>query len=136
MLYNIIMTVKRYKQTRAAIAFFISFVVSISVTQDSYILAAAGVLIGMLFLTAARTQTKVVVDEREKSLQEKAARMAYAIFAPTIGLGSFFLIMAGRKYEYLFALGQVFAYLTLFLIALYAISYHFLNRWYGGSDDE
>jgi uncharacterized membrane protein len=135
------MNFKQYKQARVFIALFISVIVSISVTQNSYILATLGVLTGMLFLTATRKKTQITVDEREMALREKAAQMTYRIFAPTIGLGSFFLIMFSRvdnasKYPYLFALGQVLAYLTLFLIALYSISYHFLSRKYGGRDEE
>jgi uncharacterized membrane protein len=130
------MNVKKYRQIRAIVALFVSATVSLAVTQDSMLLAAAGVLTGMLFLGLVRSKTKIVIDEREKTVREKAANMTYAIFAPTVGLGSFFLILLGQKSVYLFALGQILAYLTLFLIAVYAISYYFLNRKYGGSKDE
>jgi len=131
------MNIKKYKQIRALVAFFISVTVSISVVQDSYLLAVAGVLTGMLFLILVRSKTKIVVDEREKTVREKAAQMTYAIFAPTIGLGSFVLTMFARgEFYYLESLGMVFTYLTLFIIALYSISYHFLNKKYGGNGDE
>ncbi len=139
------MKVKRYKQIRAAVVIFIGVIVSIAVTQNSYLMAAVGVLTGMLFLILVRSKTKIVVDEREKTVREKAAQMAYAIFAPTIGIGAFLLsipyadlspIFAKGEFAYLESLGAILAYLTLFLIAIYAISYFFLNKKYGGGSDE
>jgi uncharacterized membrane protein len=118
--------------------------VGLSVLQNSYFLALAGVLTGMLFMIIVRSKTKIVTDEREKTIREKAAQATYAIFAPTIGIGSVLIILFTKgnlyfvkeKFYFLESLGMVFAYLTLFLIALYAISYFFLNRRYGGGSDE
>lgn len=131
------MSIQNYQQIRKFTSLFIGAIVSVSVVQKSYLLAAAGVLTGMLFLALVRAKAKVTVDEREKTVREKAAQMTYAIFAPTIAIASFFIIMFSRgEYFYLEFLGMVLAYLALFLIALYAISYHFLNRKYGGGNDE
>lgn len=136
---------KRYQQVRVVVALFIGAIVSISVTENSYLLAVFGVLIGMLFLILVKSKAKIVVDEREKTIREKAAHLTYAIFAPTIGIGAFLLLVPSHgglsvfskgEFTYLESLGMVFAYLALFLIALYAISYHFLNRKYGGGSDE
>ncbi len=131
------MNIKQYKQVRVVVALFISFIVASALTRDSNLLAIIAVFTGMLFMTVARKRTKIMVDEREKTIREKAAQMTYAIFTPTIGLGSFFLfILSSRNpYPFLFSLGQVLAYLTLFILALYSILYHFLNRKYGGSDE-
>lgn len=139
------MNIKRYRQIRAVIAIFIGAIVSVAVIQDSYILAAISIFTGMLFLVLVRSKTKIVVDEREKAVQEKAAQMTYVIFAPTIGIGAFLLLFPSNsglsvfskgEFAYLESLGMVFAYLALFLITLYAISYYFLNRKYGGGRDE
>lgn len=123
---------KTYRQIRAVVAFFVAMLVSISTVRDNQILAFVAVITGMLFMILARSKAKVVIDEREKTVREKAAQLTYAIFAPTIGLGSFLLISFGKNNLYLESLGQVLAYLTLFLISLYAISYYFLNRKFGG----
>lgn len=124
---------RRYKQVRVVVILFVLAIVGLAVTCDSYLLAVLGVLTGMLFMGVVRSKTKITVDEREVTVREKAAQMTYAIFAPTIGIGSFFLIILARgEFYYLESLGIVFAYLTLFLIALYAIFYHFFNRKYGG----
>ena len=131
------MTTQQYVRTRAMVAVFVASLVSVGVTLDSPILAGAAVLTGMIFLLAVKSKTKIVVDEREKAIREKAANMTYAIFTPTIGLGSFFLILFGQqKTPYIFALGQVLAYLTLFLITVYSLSLHFLNRRYSGKNNE
>lgn len=139
------MNIKRYRQVRAAVAVFVGIIVSIAVRQNSYILATAGVVAGMLFLTLVRSKTKIIIDEREKTVREKAAQMTYAIFTPTIGIGAFLLLFPSysglslfSKGEFLYteSLGMVFAYLTLFLISVYSISFYFLNKKYTGQDDE
>lgn len=136
---------KKYRQLRIAVAFFVGITVSIAVTRDSYLLATAGVLAGMVFMSLFRSKTKIRTDERELAIQEKAARLTYAIFAPTIGIASFFLLLPSKggidifskgEWIYVESLGMVFAYLILFLIVIYAISYHFFNRRYGGDGND
>lgn len=136
---------KRYKQMRVFVAFWVMAIVGLAVTRDSYLLALAGVITGMVFMAMARSRTKKITDEREAVMQEKAARMAYAIFAPTIGIGAVLLLLPSKsglgvfskgEFLYIEGLGMVLAYLTLFLIAIYAISYFFLNRKYGGTNEE
>jgi len=136
---------KRYKQLRVLVILFVLAIVGLAVNRDSFVLAALGVLTGMVFMGLARSTTKIRTDEREVKVQEKAARMAYAIFTPTLGLTAFLLLLpakggfsifSGGEWLFVEALGMVFAYLSLFLIALYAISYHFLNKKYGGGSND
>jgi len=139
------MSPKRYNQIRAAVAVFVGTIVSIGVTRDSYLLAVAAMVTGMMFLVLVRTKAKIKSDEREITVREKAAQATYAIFAPTLGLGAFLLmfpthsrlsVFAKGDFLYLESLGMIFSYLTLFLISLYAISYGYFNRKYGGGDEE
>jgi len=136
---------KKYKQLRAIVTLFIGVIVALAVVRNSYLLAMTGISTGMIFMVLMRSKAKIRTDERESTIQEKAARMTYAIFAPTIGIAAFLLLLPAKggidvfsKGEWLFteSLGMVFAYLTLFLIAIYAISYHFFNRKYGGDGNE
>lgn len=136
---------KKYKQLRALVSFFVAAIVGLAVVRDSYLLAAAGVLTGMVFMFMVRTKAKIRTDERESTIQEKAAKMTYAIFTPTIGIAAFLLLLPSKggidvfskgEWLYIESLGMVFAYLTLFLIAIYSISYHFFNRKYGGGGNE
>jgi uncharacterized membrane protein len=139
------MNIKRYRQIRILIALFIGVMVSVATTKGSYLLALASVLTGMIFMILVRTKTKIIVDEREKTIKEKASQMTYAIFAPTIGIGAFLLLIPSQSglsvfskgdFVYLESLGMVFAYLTLFLLALYALSYHYFNQKFGGGGNE
>jgi uncharacterized membrane protein len=136
---------KKYKQIRVAATFFVAMIVSIAVVKNSYLLATVGVVTGMIFMFLVRAKAKIRTDERELAIQDKAARLTYAVFAPTIGIASFLLLLPSKggisvfsKGEWLFieSLGMVFAYLTLFLMTIYAISYHFFNRKYGGGGNE
>jgi len=136
---------KKYRQLRVIVCFFVLAIVGLAAVRDSYLLSVAGVLTGMFFMALMRSKAKLRTDERESTIQEKAARMTYAIFAPTIGIGAFLLLLPSKgelsvfsKGEWLYteSLGMIFAYLTFFLIAIYAISYHFFNRKYGGSSNE
>lgn len=131
------MNKKTYKKFRIVIVIFTSVIVSMAVNLDNVILAAVGILVGMAFMAAVRSKTKIEIDEREKMVREKAAQMSYAIFAPTLGLGAVFLVLLGRGESYfLEAIGIVLAYLSLFLIALYALSLYFINRKFGGDGEE
>jgi uncharacterized membrane protein len=145
MFYIIDMKNKTYRQIRVMVAFFVGATVSIAVNLHSYLLAIIAVVTGMLFLSLVRSKTKITIDEREKAIQEKAAQLTYAIFAPTIGIGAFLMLVPSYsgisvfskgEFAYLESLGIVFAYLSLFLIAIYSISYFFLNRKYGGGNEE
>jgi len=137
MLYNGAMNTRRYRQVRAAALIFMAAVVVVSIWLDMLLLAGAGVLTGLLFLVLVRSQTEISVDEREQTIRDKAASATYGIFAATIGISAVLLLLFSRRgYLYLEAVGLVFAYLTLFLIALYAVSYQYFNRKYGGGRSE
>lgn len=136
---------KTYNQLRSVVALFVSAIVAIAVVRSSYLLSFAGIITGLVFMVLVRSKAKIKTDEREKTIQEKAAQITYAIFAPTLGIGSFLLLVPSYsgisvfskgEFTYLESLGMIFAYLTLFLIAIYAISYHFFNRRYGGGNEE
>ena len=128
---------KTYRKFRIGTAVFMSIIVSIAVVLENTILATTGILIGGAFLVIVRSKTKIQIDEREKMVREKAAQMAYAIFAPTIGLGAIILILFARgEFYFLEAIGIVLAYLSLFLIALYAIFTFYFDRKFGGDGKE
>jgi uncharacterized membrane protein len=120
-------------------------IVSIAVLRNSYALAAVGTITGMIFMFLVRSRVKISTDERELTVQEKAAKLTYTIFAPTIGIGAFLLMIPSKgglsvfsrgEWLYIESLGMILAYLTLFLITIYAIAYHFFNHKYGGGNDE
>ena len=131
------MDTKRSRQFRIAALLFMAAVVAVSFWLNNYLLAGAGLLTGLLFLILVRSDASLAVDEREQTIREKAAASTYAIYAGTIGLSAVILLLAaGRGFVFLEALGLIFACLTLFLIALYAVSCQFFARRYGGGGDE
>jgi uncharacterized membrane protein len=139
------MNTNRYRQVRLLAILFIGAVVAVAVFQNSYLLAMVGILTGFLVLVLVRSKAIITADERELTVREKAAHTTYAIFAPTIGIGAFLLLIpykdispvfANGDFVYLKSLGVIFAYLSLFLISLYAISYHYFNKKYGGGEDK
>jgi len=125
-----------YKKISAYVAFFVAMLLSISIASGNQIMAALAAITGLLFATIWKLKAKIVVDEREKTVQEKAAQLTYAIFTPMLAIGAFLLLLLGKREAYLMAIGQVFAYLSLFLISLYSISVHFINKKLGGSIEE
>ncbi len=134
----------KYHQLKVIVILFIFIIVVLSVSLNSYLLAITGVSTGFIFNTLVRSRAKIKIDEREITVREKAAQITYSIFTPTIGIGSFLILLLAsgilppvkNELYYLESLGVLLAYLTLFLIVLYAISYYFLSRKYGGSHNE
>jgi uncharacterized membrane protein len=136
---------KTYPFVRRVIVLFVGVIVATAVVRNSYLLALVGIFTGMFFLFLSKATAKIKTDEREVTVQEKAARMTYAIFAPTIGIVSLLLLIPAKgglaifsKGEWLYveALGMILAYLTFFLITIYGISYHYFSRKMGGNTDE
>lgn len=139
------MNTKKYKQIRIIALLFVISIITISVFLKFYLLTIFSIFTGILFLSLVHTNNKNIVDERELSIQEKATDFTYSIFAPTIGIGAFILLIpsysgltvfSNGEFLFLESLGIIFAYLTLFLIALYSISYFFLAKKFGGKKDE
>lgn len=139
------MSDKRYRQLKGGVLLFVSILVLVAVVRGSFLLTLAALFTGGFFMFLVRKIAHISTDERELAVQEKAARLTYFIFAPTLILASFFLLLPAygnlevmSKGEWLFieSLGLIFAYLSLFLLLIYAIVYHFLNHHFGGGHDE
>lgn len=91
----------------------------------------------MVFLLFTRSKSKITIDERERTIREKAAQITYAIFTPLLGIGSVILTFASNDTSIsLKTLGILFSHLALFLLVLYSVSFYFLNRKFSGSGDE
>lgn len=130
------MNSKQYRQSRIVVVFLVSILVALASKLDLAILAIAAALTGFVFLLVVRFKHKIVIDEREKTIREKAAQTAQAVFTPTLAIGALLMILFGQNSIYILALGQIFAYLSLFQMLLYAISFHFYNHKYGAAANE
>lgn len=136
---------KPYNQLGIIILLFLAALTAVAGFRNHHLPIILGLLTVLVFLMSTRPRAKLMVDEREESIQEKAARSTYAIFVPMFGVtaillllpsSGLFTVFARGEFAYLEAIGMIFAYLTLFLLAIYAISYYFINRKYGGNDDQ
>jgi len=139
------MTTRKYKQARIVAIIFLILLITVSVFLKLHLLTVFTILTTILFASLVHSNNKNIIDERQLSIQEKASDFTYSIFAPTLGIGTFILLIPSRsgsavfsngEFLFLESLGTIFAYLTLFLIVLYSISYFFLAKKFGGKKDE
>lgn len=143
LLYNGGMKEKRQIKWKRMVLTFVLVTVVLGWMNEIYVLAGSGLGIGLVFWLATKIKNGKM-DEREKSVREQATKTAYSIFAPTIGIGSLLLLVFSsgilpttkEEFYYLQSLGIILAYLTLFFIVLYLLAYYFLNKKYGGEDEE
>ncbi len=136
------MNTRRYGQLKIAILLFIAIVIIFSIFSSVYLLTIVSTFAGLLF--SLLVCPRPIPDEREIAIREKSAHITYAVFTPTVCLGALFLLIpyqklspvfANGEFVYLQSIGAILAYLSLSLIIIYAISYRFLNKKYGGSVD-
>ncbi|MDD4995987.1 MAG: DUF2178 domain-containing protein [Patescibacteria group bacterium] len=133
------MNYQQFKRIKILTTSFVSATVAVAVVYNNIILALAGVIIGMIFLFFVRKKTKIIlVDERVQNIAGQAARLTYVILTMTIAFLSLIFLGSGRRmnninYE---TLGVILSYTTLFSIALYSLSYKYISKKYGETDDE
>jgi uncharacterized membrane protein len=128
---------KNFKILKFWVTAFLAALLFLALLRAQYALAVIAGIAGMLFLTIVRSTGKLVIDEREQSVREKAAQLTYLIFAPTLGIGSLGLLVLSSDHNFfLESLGVIFAYLTLFQITLYTLSSYFIDRKLGGDGKE
>ena len=67
------MNIKKYKQIRIISILFIISIIAVSVVLKLYFLTIIAIFTGIILLSLVHTSNKNLVDERELSIQEKAA---------------------------------------------------------------
>lgn len=139
------MNAHKQRTMRITIAAFIGILIGVATTSNNYFLTVASLVSGTIFAILVRSRFQESADEREIAIREKAAHSTYAIFAPTLVISALLLLLPNantsgvfKNGDFLFlnTLGIIFAYLALFMIAVYAISYYFLQQKYSGGDHE
>jgi uncharacterized membrane protein len=129
------MTIKTFFKLRLLIAALVGAIVAVSVSINNAYLSIAGVLIGILFMVLVRSRVKgILVDERVISVSGRASSATYAVGTVFFAaLGMFLLISSKHSGDLSTELiGTVLCYAAMLLVAVYTISYHYLNRKYGG----
>lgn len=131
------MTLKKYRQIKNFVLIFLSLIILISLSLKLFFLTSVSILTAVLFLSLVHSKNHKIFDEREVSLRQQATDFTYAIFLSTIAISSFLMLIPSfsglsvfSRGEFLFleSLGIIFAYLTLFIIILYSLSYFFFSR--------
>jgi uncharacterized membrane protein len=128
------MKLEAYKRARIILIFLVMLSVFFSVYLNSFFLVLLSVGGGMVVISFLKTQIKdTIEDERVKSIHEKAARTAFKILMPILGLTSLALFYAGDgPFYFVRSLGIVLAYITCVGLLVYLVSYYYFNRRYGG----
>ena len=130
---------KKYLQIRVIVSLFVLLVIVLSVLKNSYLLSLIGVLTGLIFSVFIQLRAKPLSDERQIFLHQKAAQTTYAIFTPTLAITSAILlfptlshlsVFSRGEFVFIDAIGTILAYLSLFLIIIYAISFYWFNKKY------
>jgi len=126
-----------FRKIRILTTSFVSATVAIGVTTEKIYLAIIGIAIGILFLSLVKRRSKeITTDERIVSISGRAARLAFTIVTVTLSALSLLFIVIGRRTGdiYLEALGTVFSYIACLSIAVYSISYKYIEKSYDGED--
>ncbi len=133
------MNQKKFLQIRVIVSLFVLLIVFLAVLKNSYLLSLIGVVTGFVFSVLARSRYKPLTDERQIFLHQKAAQTTYAIFTPTMAIASAILlfptlsklsVFSKGEFAFIDAVGTIFAYISLFLIVIYTISYHIFRKKY------
>lgn len=131
------MNYKKFLTLKILISIFVATTVLIAFSLNNFMLAIAGMIIGMLFMILVRKKTKaVIVDERIELMSGKASRATYGITTLAFAILSIIFILSGRRTDVLYyeIIGLTFSYITLFCIAIYSISYKYYQKKYGGNE--
>lgn len=132
------MKLQTFKKTRIITSIIVAIIVAEAVLAKNIILAIFAVVGGILFLLLVKKKVEgVMVDERVIAISGKAARATYFIVTLTFGISSIiFLYLGSQGQSYPESLGVIFGYTTIFMIAVYSISFKMLSKGYGDEDDQ
>jgi len=80
-------------------------------------------------MAVVKRKTKAkLTDERVERVSEIAAKWTYVVFTSSMAVTSLLLIFINQRYAFLESLGILFSYLTMFLLVLYTLFFHFFSR--------
>lgn len=89
---------------------------------------------GMVFMSFLKSWVEDdVVDERVEDVAGRAARMAYMVLMPVLGLTALALYGAGGRGEFYYVrgLGIVMSYVTSLGLVIYVLAYGYFERKFG-----
>lgn len=124
------MSKNSYNTCRKAVTAAIGMAVAIAVVLGNVFVPLAAVLIGMGILYLCRRRVKeVIIDERNRRIGEKAARLAFAVYGPAVAVLSAVLLALSRStYPDLAPVGLTLAYSAAVLVVLYDVLYYYFEK--------
>ena len=128
------MSFEKYKRVRAILIIFVTVGMFVGIYLNFTFISALSLGLGMVIISFLKTQLKdIVEDERIKEVHEKAARTAFKILMPILGLTAITLYYTGDgPFYFLRSLGIILGYVTCVGLGVYLLSYFYFNRKYGG----
>jgi uncharacterized membrane protein len=128
------MKYRAYRKISAVILLGLIIGMGIAIFLNSVLLAALILGGGMVVNSFLKAQVSdLPSDERLQTVAEKAARMAFVISLPIMGLTTTMLLIAGDGHFYfLRSLGIVLGYATLVMLGVYLLAFYYFNKQSGG----
>lgn len=131
------MKVETYKKIRAMLVGVMGLVTAVAVNMDKVFVVFLVVGAGMVVMTWLKAVVKEKIeDERVESVAGRAARTAFTVLMPVVGLTSLALFAAGGREEFFYvrALGIVLSYVTCLGLVIYSVAYWWIDRQLGGKE--
>jgi len=130
------MSVKTLRLYRAIVVIIVAILVGWSVASGNAWIPVPTVIAGIVILFLLKRRLKeVVVDERIFSIADKAAMLAFRVFAILAATTGATLLALNRESDSNFVqVGFTLAYSACALLILYYFAYIVYNRKYGGKE--
>ena len=129
---------KTYLWLKWLIIAAVLIVIRYGVWQHNVIPVLLSTGLGIVSILILRVKTRTfLVDERAEHIADRAARGVFSLSVLSFGLVSLvFLATSRRGMLFPEALGTLFGYVAIFMLALYLLLYWIYNIQMGGRDEE
>ena len=127
-----------YIRLRRIIILAVLAVIGFGIWQHNIVPVLLSIGLGIVNLLILRSKTNaVLVDERVERIADRASRGAFTLSALIFGLVSLaFLVFTRQGMLFPQALGTLFGYVAIFMLALYLLLYWAYSRQMGGDHEE
>lgn len=124
----------KFNQIRAILLLAIGTIVIYGAFRNSYALAMAAVLLGIIALLAMRGQiTDTLYDERTRVIREKAANKTLGLVTALMGMAGLALIeISFNGYPEIREIGYTYAYSSMIIMAVYGFFTWYYKTKQGG----
>ena len=109
-----------FNKIQRLVGLFLTVLIAVSVSRDTYVLASVGVSLSVVIIVLARKQVKQIqTDERTVLIQQKASTVTLCVFAVASSIVGLLMIeFSYRGYEQLAGYGHFLTYLVMGVVSL------------------